>query len=65
MKTSMEKTVKRQQDKIPSSYYMNGDEVLRLHQIEKTNWYDALMIAYVYGFIKGTRAKSKNRVSVL
>lgn len=60
---SMEETVKRTRGKIPSAYDLSLEELERLCQLGNIS--EALCMAFDYGFTKGTRAKAKDRVSVL
>ena len=63
---NIEKTVKRVSDRIPYTYTLSQGEMLQLCDIyRKHGILMSLIKAYEYGFIKGTRAKGKNRVSVL
>lgn len=65
-KLSMEETVKRARGKIPYDYYPNLDEMNYLYRVGKhKDIFEALIAAYEYGFIKGTRARQRKRVPTL
>ena len=65
-KLSMEETIERAQGKIPYDYYPNFDEMATLYREGKhEDIYEALIAAFEYGFIKGTRAHQRKRVPAL
>ena len=53
------------QYKYLSCYDLSLDEAIELYDISKTDAVKAISIAFNYGFVLGTRANAKGRVSVL
>ena len=62
---SMEETVERIRGKIPTAYDLDLEEFKRLCELSMDSLGEALSIAFDYGFVKGTRANAKGRVSAL
>lgn len=63
---NISETVRRAGNKIPSTYELTLRELGQLHDIsKKSSIIQALICAYRFGFVKGTRAKSKGKVSTL
>ena len=62
---SMEETVERIKGKIPTAYDLDLKELERLCELSADSIAEALCMAFDYGFVKGTRANTKGRVSTL
>ena len=65
MACNIDKTLATGKDKIPYVYSLSLDELTKLCKDGKTDMAQALVKAYSYGFIKGARAKGRNRVPQL
>ena len=64
--SNIEKTTENIRDKIPSKYYLSIEDLRSLLDIVNSRKpFQALMIAFEYGFMKGTRAKARNRCPTL
>ena len=62
---NIEKTVDKASDKIPYTYSLSMGELLQLYSESQKDIFIALIKAYDFGFIRGTRAMAKERVSIL
>lgn len=61
--SNIEKTVNKARKKIPYSYSLSYGELVQLYST--SDWFEAIDQAYLYGFIRGSRAKAKGRVPAL
>ena len=60
---NIEKTIAKAENRIPDPYDLTLGEIEQLYTLyEKHGIVLALIKTYAFGFIRGTRAKSKNRV---
>ena len=62
---NIEQTVSRAKGKIPYYYGLSLGELTELCEFSRESLIHALIMAYEFGFCRGTRAKDKNRVPVL
>ena len=65
MTCNIEKTVSKAEGRIPNSYDLTMEELYQLYSMSKKGLFYAIIKAFDLGFIRGTRAKGKGRVSVL
>lgn len=61
----LQERVAKTAHKIPSDYSMNARDLNDLYSLSRQDLFEALMLAYDFGFIRGTRAKARGRVSIL
>lgn len=65
-KYSMEETVERTKDKIPTVYHLDLDQMTKLYEMSRRgDALDALIMAFEFGFAKGTRAHKNKSVPAL
>lgn len=64
-KRNMEQTVKKTVGKIPTAYDISIEEICELTKLCKTDNFNAIRIAFYYGFALGGRAEKKQRIPVL
>lgn len=63
---NIEKTIMEKERRIPYSYDLALNEIGQLFSLyEKHGIVLSLIKAYIFGFIRGTRAKARNRVPEL
>lgn len=63
---NIQKTVQRAKGKIPFYYELSFNEMCQIADICKDRGLlEAVMVAFDFGFIRGTRAKARDRVSTL
>lgn len=64
--SNIEKTTEIIKNKIPSKYYLSIEDLRSLLDIVNNRRpVQAVMIAFEYGFMKGTRAKARKRCPTL
>lgn len=64
-KRNIEQTAKKAVGKIPTAYDISIEEICELTKLCMTDKFNAIITAFRYGFALGTRARDKERVSVL
>ena len=57
--------VAKRAHKLPSDYSLTVGDLNELFNASQKDIFEALIIAYDYGLIRGTRAKARGRVPVL
>ena len=62
---NIEKTVTKEKSGIPYTYDLTIKELRQLYDISREDIFHALIVAFQFGFIRGARAKAKNRVPTL
>ena len=62
---TIKKTVTKASDGIPNAYDLSIEELTTLYESSQRSIIQALIMAYDDGFVRGTRAKARGKVTIL
>ena len=63
--SDVSKVVAQKKGRIPYDYALTIGEIMQLYHASEKDIVSALILAFDFGFIKGTRAKGRKKVPVL